>query len=69
MKRAFSRHVQPKKCVTCGKLTTYEINDVGAHCKDCWDLAGMENEHLDGYHKAGDEDECPLCHPEKYPHW
>jgi hypothetical protein len=33
-------------------------------CDDCYDVAGIENEHVDGAHEADDmgpRDNCPLC--------
>jgi hypothetical protein len=66
----FSRFIQPKRCVMCGKLTTYSQNQGSdcAQCERCYNAAGIENEHLDYGHSVPDPD-CPLCHPEKYPEW
>jgi hypothetical protein len=65
----FSRWVQPKKCVICGKLTTYSAmqgNDC-PQCERCYNAGGIENEHLDGGHS--EDPQCPICHPELYPEW
>ncbi len=30
-------------------------------CADCYERAGLENEHSDGHHDDGPRDGCPLC--------
>ena len=49
-------------CKVCG-VTTRETGScesgVGT-CLACYDQAGLENEHMDGYHERSVAD-CPLC--------
>jgi len=59
-------------CSSCGKKTWQSKGqDQGGGfflCETCFDEAGLENEHQDGYHAAdanGANDACPMCQSEK----
>jgi len=42
-------------CISCGKATRNTIGNASARlCPHCYDLAGHENEHLDGYFENND---------------
>lgn len=70
----FTSNVQPLKCPLCGKVTTnYEQSTMALApdgrtkicvCVPCYELAGIENEHADGYHKDAPCAECPECNDE-----
>lgn len=50
------------KCQDCGKLThdsTY--TGLGTMCRDCYDDAGIENEHSDGHHDDVANPDCKDC--------
>jgi hypothetical protein len=60
--KKFSRLRQPKPCRVCGKLTTGPVGIIGIDlCVPCYDAAGIENEHYDGYHTHTPHPDCPLC--------
>ena len=65
-----SRWNQPKPCHACGKLTTWSESNGYAGlglCEACFDAAGIENAHLDGYHEPdrdGPDPDCPFCQKE-----
>lgn len=56
-------------CFVCGKRRQMAniANGAIAHpdhaiCIDCYETAGFENEHSDGYHEVEKHpDECPMC--------
>jgi hypothetical protein len=56
-------------CYVCGKRRQMAniANGAIAHpdhaiCTDCYETAGFENEHSDGYHEVEKHpDECPMC--------
>lgn len=55
-------------CRCCGKRTRSTGRGDNEHqlvCAACYDLAGIENEHADGYHKDEPASDCPLCAAEK----
>ena len=52
-------------CHVCTKVTR-DVSGEGSTelCAECFDEAGLENEHFDGYHDAdqeGPNDHCPHC--------
>jgi hypothetical protein len=50
-------------CTVCGtrrQLANMEATNV---CTDCYDVAGIENEHQDGYHADQPAADCPMCKP------
>ena len=54
-------------CVSCGKKTRSTgrgDNEYVGLCAKCYDEAGIENEHLDGYHKGNPDPMCPMCKKE-----
>jgi hypothetical protein len=72
--RRFTRGSNPgtATCSNCGKRTwASRAQDQGAGyrlCQECYDEAGYENEHQDGYHAAdqnGPSLNCPMCRPEQ----
>jgi phage/plasmid primase-like uncharacterized protein len=65
MRHKFSRNVQPKPCLTCGKLTTFRTDDTAGVCTSCYDLQGLVNAHLDGEHKTVLIGGCPECEDKK----
>ena len=62
MKRNFSRYIQPIKCDECGRMCLPESFG-GSICSQCYERAGIENEHLD-YGHATPEPNCPICEKE-----
>jgi hypothetical protein len=57
-----------KACEHCGVLSWASRQDhesTGLICTGCYDAAGYENEHLDGYHADQAEPLCPTCNPER----
>lgn len=50
-------------CVCCGKRTreTGEGESGCELCLKCFNEAGIENEHLDGYHDEEPRKDCPDC--------
>lgn len=68
-RRSFKTGVQPKPCRVCGKLTTGPNDNIGDDiCNKCWDDAGWDNAHSDGYHDAdrdGFQAECKACVKER----
>jgi hypothetical protein len=54
--------------MSCGKRTRStgrgDNENVGL-CVRCFDEAGLENEHLDGGHRAEPVEQCPMCKSEK----
>jgi len=62
----FTRHRQPFKCAECGKMTTGAPGVVGPElCGNCYERAGIANEHSDtgGKHYGAPLpcDNCPTC--------
>lgn len=52
-------------CLDCGKRTRSTGDEGGTRlCKDCFDKAGLENAHADGYHDAAPCADCPACKAE-----
>lgn len=50
------------KCQDCGKLThDSTFTGLGTMCRDCYDDAGMENEHSDGHHAEQANPDCKRC--------
>jgi hypothetical protein len=43
------------------KLDTSRINRM---CDRCYDMAGLENEHQDGYHEDQAVADCLMCNPD-----
>jgi hypothetical protein len=55
-----------KACEFCGVLSWASRQDETANsacCTACFDAAGYENEHQDGYHADRVEPLCPTCDP------
>ena len=53
-------------CEFCGVLSWASRQDETANramCLGCYDSAGYENEHTDGYHADRREPHCPICNP------
>lgn len=51
------------KCKVCKKFTHSSIDgsvDINL-CRKCYDEAGLENEHSDGYHDKEANENCPEC--------
>jgi hypothetical protein len=50
-------------CISCGKRTRHTGEQaLGSElCPICWDDAGIENEHSDGFHDEQPDPNCPLC--------
>ncbi len=54
-------------CRECGKRTR-ETGDCESGvdlCLACYNLAGIENSHCDGYHDEVPDMDCPLCKVER----
>jgi hypothetical protein len=65
------RHFQNNRggvyvCKACGKRTreTGECESGVELCRDCYEDAGYENEHQDGYHDDEPNPSCPWCRQE-----
>src|SRR5215471_9857384 len=56
-----------KPCLHCGVLSWASRVDEGTGllCRGCYDAAGYENEHQDGYHTDRREPLCPTCDPSR----
>lgn len=65
-----------KRCVSC-KRNTQEgnVDRSTGLCMmhperpgkiGCYDLAGIDNEHEDGYHDDAPDDNCSICNPGKF---
>jgi len=55
-----------KACTHCGVLSWASRQNETANramCQGCYDSAGYENEHEDGYHSDRPETLCPICNP------
>jgi len=54
------------ECSDCGKSTreTGGCESGVGLCLDCYDAAGLENEHSDGYHDDKPHPDCPECKSE-----
>lgn len=61
MRGKFGRYNQPVRCQGCGKLTREDVGGGTQLCKRCYDEAGLENEHQDGYHDKEPNKDCPMC--------
>lgn len=50
-------------CRVCKKLTHSDIQGAAGIelCGPCFDAAGLENEHADGYHESEAHPDCPDC--------
>lgn len=55
----FTTYTQPAPCPLCRKLTTGV--DGSELCRKCYDDAGRENEHFDGYHTEAKNPKCHMC--------
>jgi hypothetical protein len=56
-----------KACDFCGVLSWASRQDDTANqamCTGCYDSAGYENEHQDGFHADRLETRCPVCNPQ-----
>lgn len=51
------------QCQVCGKRTRDVDGENGPCqlCPRCYYLAGLENEHNDGYHREKAHPDCPQC--------
>jgi hypothetical protein len=60
---AFTSQNQPRDCGVCGRRYADSVRrDNGDQtCPDCYEAAGLENEHLDGGHKGKAVEGCPRC--------
>jgi hypothetical protein len=61
----FTRINQPRDCQGCGRKFADSTEDsTEALCPSCYDMAGRENAHADGYHRDEIDPECPSCQQE-----
>jgi hypothetical protein len=54
------------RCPDCRRVITAENHTPALgteYCDDCFEQAGLENEHQDGYHDEGRYANCPICTP------
>ena len=51
------------ECGECGKVKLASEFDGNSVCASCFDEAGIENEHSDGYHDEAPEPQCVQCSP------
>lgn len=59
-----ARKNRPANCTICDfKLTKATRSTENPElCDVCWDQAGLENAHMDGWHDEGNaDDDCPAC--------
>lgn len=53
-----------RRCPDCNRVLT-AANHTPAmntdYCDDCFDIAGLENEHYDGMHEEDTDSRCTLC--------
>lgn len=58
-----SRSNRMAKCRACGKLTHSDVQGAAGIelCGPCFEAAGLENEHSDGYHESEAHPDCPDC--------
>jgi hypothetical protein len=54
------RNAGTKVCRLCGKRTWMSKGGCDL-CQGCYDAAGLENEHADGYHQDEPHPSCPAC--------
>lgn len=59
---------KPRRCIDCKRTLNKENSapsmDHSDMCDDCFHIAGLENEHMDGAHADdvdGPNDLCPSC--------
>ena len=54
---------QPTTCTVCSVKLTSKNRDIDAPhlCVTCFEEAGLENEHMDGFHDDEPEARCPMC--------
>lgn len=58
----FNRFNRPDvTCKGCGKRTTRNAGEGTWLCGRCYEEAGLENEHADGYHDEEPHAGCPVC--------
>lgn len=64
---SFSTYNQPRDCADCGRKfadsTRRDSNDT--LCPDCYEIAGLENAHVDGDHDGAPSETCPMCQAEE----
>jgi predicted Zn-ribbon and HTH transcriptional regulator len=60
---AFTSMNQPRTCTACGKrfADSTRRDNGDSTCPNCWEAAGIENEHLDGGHKDQAVEGCVRC--------
>lgn len=60
---SFSTYNQPRDCSDCGRKfadsTRRDSNE--SLCPDCFERAGLYNEHSDGMHDGAANEQCPEC--------
>lgn len=63
---SFSTFNQPRECMSCGKMFADNASrdNTDQTCGDCYEIAGIENAHQDGYHKDAPDADCPMCQDE-----
>lgn len=49
------------ECDECKQVLPAPDFDGNGCCPSCWEEAGFENEHSDGYHEQARQAGCPLC--------
>jgi hypothetical protein len=64
-RRRFQKGSGVYTCRICKKKTreTGEGESNTDLCYRCYTIAGIENEHLNGYHRFIEDKDCPLCQP------
>jgi hypothetical protein len=63
-RRGFVKGGSTYLCNCCGKRTRSTGRGDNEHaklCAKCFDIAGLENEHSDGFHRDQPNPECPDC--------
>jgi len=64
--RTLTRGFEIYTCRGCGKRTRVGFeDDVDAYnlelCYECWEDAGLENDHSDGHHSEVSNPDCRWC--------
>lgn len=57
----FTRFHPLFKCAVCGKLTRNPDDGGTGLCKECYEDAGIENEHSDTNGEHADKEYCAAC--------
>jgi hypothetical protein len=58
---SFTRYNQPRPCSACGRMFADSKHGDNSQdtCSACWEIAGLENAHIDGLHREIADPECP----------